>query len=151
MTEQTYGVSEHHCGSVAPVHGVSLPNWEWNVPAGQCIVSQSWNCVEWFQEHDVEFQLMSWPPNSPDQNSNTTKLQYLGFTWPLLMSGTICLRPFTKDLWHPCHGWLQLCFRGCGLQAKGGPTRFLQVVIMFWLMSVVLIFNREGVFSSLLV
>ncbi|GFU38478.1 transposase domain containing protein [Nephila pilipes] len=24
--------------------------------------------MEWFQEHDAEFQLMSWPPNSPDLN-----------------------------------------------------------------------------------
>ncbi|CAL1285354.1 unnamed protein product [Larinioides sclopetarius] len=24
--------------------------------------------LEWFQEHDAEFQLMSWPPNSPDIN-----------------------------------------------------------------------------------
>ena len=24
--------------------------------------------LEWFQEHDVEFQLMSGPPNSPDFN-----------------------------------------------------------------------------------
>ncbi|GFT49429.1 transposase domain containing protein [Nephila pilipes] len=24
--------------------------------------------LEWFQEHGAEFQLMSWPPNSPDLN-----------------------------------------------------------------------------------
>ncbi|GFX90901.1 transposable element Tc1 transposase [Trichonephila clavipes] len=50
--------------------------------------------LEWFQEHDAEFQLMSWSPNSPDlnqiiahlrchgtaaQSSKTTSSQYLGF------------------------------------------------------------------------
>ncbi|GBM96017.1 hypothetical protein AVEN_226214-1 [Araneus ventricosus] len=28
-------LSEHHCGSVAPLQGVCLPNWKWNLPAGQ--------------------------------------------------------------------------------------------------------------------
>ncbi|GFV32367.1 DDE_3 domain-containing protein [Trichonephila clavipes] len=51
--------------------------------------------LEWFQEHDAEFQLMSWPPNSSDINpieyiwdvchgtatpsSKTTNSQYLIF------------------------------------------------------------------------
>ena len=25
--------------------------------------------LEWFQEQDAEFMLMSWPPNLPDPNS----------------------------------------------------------------------------------
>ncbi|GBN86967.1 hypothetical protein AVEN_147222-1 [Araneus ventricosus] len=33
-------LSEHHCGSVAPLHGVCLPNWKWNLPAGQRPMSQ---------------------------------------------------------------------------------------------------------------
>ncbi|GFU71880.1 transposase domain containing protein [Trichonephila clavipes] len=28
--------------------------------------------LEWFQEHDAEFQLMSWTPNSPDLNEINT-------------------------------------------------------------------------------
>ncbi|GBM60783.1 hypothetical protein AVEN_188448-1 [Araneus ventricosus] len=33
-------LSEHHCGSVAPLHGVCLPNWKWNLLAGQRPMSQ---------------------------------------------------------------------------------------------------------------
>ncbi|GBL85978.1 hypothetical protein AVEN_89043-1 [Araneus ventricosus] len=38
-------LSEHHCGSVAPLHGVCLPNWKWNLPAGQRPMSQGSDCV----------------------------------------------------------------------------------------------------------
>ncbi|GBN23146.1 hypothetical protein AVEN_71592-1 [Araneus ventricosus] len=38
-------LSEHHCGSVAPLNGVCLPNWKWNLPAGQCPMSQGSDCV----------------------------------------------------------------------------------------------------------
>ncbi|GBM72211.1 hypothetical protein AVEN_244000-1 [Araneus ventricosus] len=38
-------LSEHHCGSVAPFHGVCLPNWKWNLPAGQLPMSQGSDCV----------------------------------------------------------------------------------------------------------
>ena len=33
--------------------------------------------LEWFQEHDAEFQLMSWPPNSPDFNP----IENIGISW----------------------------------------------------------------------
>ncbi|GBN80151.1 hypothetical protein AVEN_135682-1 [Araneus ventricosus] len=36
---------EHHCGSVAPLHGVFLPNCKWNLPAGQRPMSQGSDCV----------------------------------------------------------------------------------------------------------
>ncbi|GBL73813.1 hypothetical protein AVEN_230778-1 [Araneus ventricosus] len=36
---------EHHCGSVAPLHGVCLPSWKWNLPAGQRPMSQGSDCV----------------------------------------------------------------------------------------------------------
>ncbi|GBO36636.1 hypothetical protein AVEN_173019-1 [Araneus ventricosus] len=39
-------LSEHHCGSVAPLHGVCLPKWKWNLPAGQRPMSQGSDCVE---------------------------------------------------------------------------------------------------------
>ncbi|GBM90242.1 hypothetical protein AVEN_86211-1 [Araneus ventricosus] len=38
-------LSEHHCGSIAPLHGVCLPNWKWNLPAGQRPMSQGSDCV----------------------------------------------------------------------------------------------------------
>ncbi|GBN32508.1 hypothetical protein AVEN_42443-1 [Araneus ventricosus] len=38
-------LSEHHCGSVAPLHGVCLPNWKWNLLAGQRPLSQGSDCV----------------------------------------------------------------------------------------------------------
>ncbi|GBM90767.1 hypothetical protein AVEN_188989-1 [Araneus ventricosus] len=38
-------LSEHRCGSVAPLHGVCLPNWKWNLPAGQRPMSQGSDCV----------------------------------------------------------------------------------------------------------
>ncbi|GBO01941.1 hypothetical protein AVEN_216935-1 [Araneus ventricosus] len=34
-------LSEHHCGSIAPLHGVCLPNWKWNLPAEQRPMSWS--------------------------------------------------------------------------------------------------------------
>ena len=42
---ECYGVCKHHCGPVALLHGICLPNWKWNVPAGQISVSQRSNCV----------------------------------------------------------------------------------------------------------
>ncbi|GBN29717.1 hypothetical protein AVEN_94106-1 [Araneus ventricosus] len=38
-------LSEHHCGSVAPLHGIYLPNWKLNLPAGQRPLSQGSDCV----------------------------------------------------------------------------------------------------------
>ncbi|GBL88991.1 hypothetical protein AVEN_255152-1 [Araneus ventricosus] len=36
---------EHHCGSLASLHGVCLPNWKWNLPAGQRPMLQGPDCV----------------------------------------------------------------------------------------------------------
>ncbi|GBM76974.1 hypothetical protein AVEN_161457-1 [Araneus ventricosus] len=85
-------LSEHHCGSVAPLHGVCLPNWKWNVPAGQRSVSQ---VLEWFEEHTDEFHLMSWPPNLPDLNP-------MEHIWDVMERQ---LRAQTS----PCPNILQLC------------------------------------------
>ncbi|GBN89288.1 hypothetical protein AVEN_260436-1 [Araneus ventricosus] len=38
-------LSERHCGSVAPLQGVCLPNRKWNLPAGQRSMSQVSDCV----------------------------------------------------------------------------------------------------------
>ncbi|GBL92428.1 hypothetical protein AVEN_174713-1 [Araneus ventricosus] len=38
-------LSEHHCGSAAPLYGVCLPNWKLNLPAGQRPISQGSDCV----------------------------------------------------------------------------------------------------------
>ncbi|GBN73951.1 hypothetical protein AVEN_83262-1 [Araneus ventricosus] len=61
-------LSEHHCGSVAPLHDACLPNWKWNFPAGQRPMSQGSDCVGVVREHTDEFHLISWPPNLPDLN-----------------------------------------------------------------------------------
>ncbi|GBL64885.1 hypothetical protein AVEN_183669-1 [Araneus ventricosus] len=61
-------ISEHHCGSVAPLHGVCLPNWKWNLSEGQRPMSKGSDCVGVVRGHTDEFHLMSWPPNSPDLN-----------------------------------------------------------------------------------
>ncbi|GBM39082.1 hypothetical protein AVEN_190221-1 [Araneus ventricosus] len=47
VVEQTMKAAnyQHHCGSVAPLHGVCLPNWKWNLPAGQRPMSQGSDCV----------------------------------------------------------------------------------------------------------
>ncbi|GFV43990.1 HTH_Tnp_Tc3_2 domain-containing protein [Trichonephila clavipes] len=37
---ECYRVSEHHCGPVAPLHGLCFSSWKWNVPTGQRSVSQ---------------------------------------------------------------------------------------------------------------
>ncbi|GFY12577.1 DDE_3 domain-containing protein [Trichonephila clavipes] len=65
---ECYRVSEHHCG---PVHLYMASVF----PAGNGMFQQdSVPChkanivFEWFQEHDAEFQLKSWSPNSPDLN-----------------------------------------------------------------------------------
>ncbi|GBN78071.1 hypothetical protein AVEN_91941-1, partial [Araneus ventricosus] len=44
VVEQTMK-AEDHCGSFAPIHGVCLPNWKWDLPAGQRSLSQGSDCV----------------------------------------------------------------------------------------------------------
>ncbi|GBO04972.1 hypothetical protein AVEN_144146-1 [Araneus ventricosus] len=38
-------LSEYHCGSVASLHGVCLPNWKCNLPSGQRPMSLGLDCV----------------------------------------------------------------------------------------------------------
>ncbi|GBM54038.1 hypothetical protein AVEN_215409-1 [Araneus ventricosus] len=42
---ESWELSEHHCGLIALLHGVCLPNWKWNLPAGQRPMSQGSDCV----------------------------------------------------------------------------------------------------------
>ncbi|GFS65722.1 DDE_3 domain-containing protein [Trichonephila clavipes] len=65
---ECYRVSEHHCGPVAPLHSLCFSSWKWNVPIGQHLCHNAKMVLEWFQGHDAEFQLTSWPPNSPNLN-----------------------------------------------------------------------------------
>ncbi|GFT39382.1 DDE_3 domain-containing protein [Trichonephila clavipes] len=65
---ECYRVSEHHCGPVAPLHGLCFSCWKWNVPTGNAPCHKAKVVLEWFQEHDAEFRLMSWSPNSPNLN-----------------------------------------------------------------------------------
>ena len=43
-------------------------NCKWNDPAGNAPCHKDRIVLELFQEHDVEFQLISWPPSSLDLN-----------------------------------------------------------------------------------
>ncbi|GFU47061.1 DDE_3 domain-containing protein [Trichonephila clavipes] len=61
---ECYRVFENDCRPVAPLHGLCFSSWKWDVPTGQ----KSKIVLGWFQEHDAEFQLMSWPSNSSDIN-----------------------------------------------------------------------------------
>ncbi|GFW40039.1 uncharacterized protein TNCV_5117221 [Trichonephila clavipes] len=45
LDHECYRVSEHHCGPVAPLHGLCFSNWKWNVPAEQRPMLQGLNCV----------------------------------------------------------------------------------------------------------
>ncbi|GFX45131.1 transposable element Tc1 transposase [Trichonephila clavipes] len=102
--------------------------------------------LEWFQEHEAESQLMSWPPNSPDLN----QIEHI---WDVMRQQLRVQRPpihNISDLRDPCLNiWYNLSpaiYQGlvismprrveAVLGAKGGSTRYSQVVIMFWLLSV---------------
>ncbi|GBN24763.1 hypothetical protein AVEN_86967-1 [Araneus ventricosus] len=64
--QESCELSEHHCGSVALLHGVSLPtgNGIFQQDNAPCHKAQS--VLEWFEEHTHEFHLMSWSSNSFD-------------------------------------------------------------------------------------
>ncbi|GBN35611.1 hypothetical protein AVEN_33864-1 [Araneus ventricosus] len=57
---KSFELSEHHCGSVAPLHGFCLPNWKWNVPAGQRPMSRLGLCCSGSRSI---LHLMPWTPN----------------------------------------------------------------------------------------
>ncbi|GFW05005.1 uncharacterized protein TNCV_597991 [Trichonephila clavipes] len=61
---ECYRISENDCGPVAPSHGLCFSSWKWNNPLDNAPCQKSKIVLEWFQKHDAEFQLMSWPPNS---------------------------------------------------------------------------------------
>lgn len=45
IDDENFRLSEHHCGQVAPLHGVCHPNWEWSLPPGQRSRTQGSNCA----------------------------------------------------------------------------------------------------------
>ncbi|GBM10095.1 hypothetical protein AVEN_92920-1 [Araneus ventricosus] len=51
-------LSEHHCGSVAPLHGACLPNWKLNLPKNNASCHKVRIVLEWFEEHTDEFHFM---------------------------------------------------------------------------------------------
>ncbi|GFV93479.1 transposase domain containing protein [Trichonephila clavipes] len=90
--------------------------------------------LEWFQEHDIEFQLTSWPPNSPDLN-------LIEHIWDVMGLQLRVQRPpihNISDLRDRCLNiWYNLSpaiYQGlvasmprrveAVLRAKGGPTRY---------------------------
>ncbi|GBN47443.1 hypothetical protein AVEN_28664-1 [Araneus ventricosus] len=127
-------LSEHHCGSVAPLHGVCLPNWKRNLPAGQNPCHKARIVLEWFEEHTDEFHLMSWPPNSPDLNP-------MEHIWDVLerqLRAQTSPYPNISNLSDRCLDiWYNLCSVmyqklvaympkrvAAVLKAKGGATRY---------------------------
>ena len=66
---ERYGVSEPYCGSVLVVYDLCLLNWKLEYSKqNKALCHKVRNVFDWFQEHDSEFHLMSWPPNSPHLN-----------------------------------------------------------------------------------
>ncbi|GFU35881.1 transposable element Tcb1 transposase [Trichonephila clavipes] len=81
--------------------------------------------LEWFQEHDAEFQLMSWSPNSSDINPieyiwdvmgrqlrvQRPPIRNISDLWDRCLNIWYNLSPaiYQGDLWHPCQGGLKLC------------------------------------------
>ncbi|GBL84507.1 hypothetical protein AVEN_117249-1 [Araneus ventricosus] len=118
-------LSEHHCGSVAPLHDVCLP-------AGQRPTSRI--VLEWFKENTDEFHLASWPPNSPDLNPmehvwDVMELQLRAQTLPCPNIST--LRDRCLDIWYNLSPVMyqklvaSMPMRvAAGLKGKGGATRY---------------------------
>ncbi|GBN67749.1 hypothetical protein AVEN_44669-1 [Araneus ventricosus] len=121
-------------GDVAPLHGVCLPNWKWNLPAGQRPCHKARIVLEWFQEHTDEFHLMSWPPNSPDPNpmehiSDVMEWQLRAQTPPC--PNILTLRDRCLDIWYNLspvmyqkHVASMPRRVAAVLKAKGGVTRY---------------------------
>ncbi|GBM00561.1 hypothetical protein AVEN_77367-1 [Araneus ventricosus] len=127
-------LSVHHCGSVAPLHFVCLPNWKWNLPARQRPMSQARIVLEWFEEHTDEFHLMFWPANSPNHNPmehiwDVMERQLRAQTPPCPNIST--LRDRCLDIWYnlsPVMYQKLVVFMprrvAAVLKAKGGATRY---------------------------
>ena len=60
-----YHLPKHCCRPCAPFHGNGIPWWHWqdNAPWHKAKMVQ-----ECFEEHINEFNVLTWPPNSPDLN-----------------------------------------------------------------------------------
>ncbi|GFS84758.1 transposable element Tcb2 transposase [Trichonephila clavipes] len=90
--------------------------------------------LEWFQEHDAEFQLMSWPPNSSDINP----IEYI---WDVMGRQLRVQRPPIRNISDLCDRCLNIWYNlppaiyqglvasmprrvEAMLYAKGEPTRY---------------------------
>ncbi|GFT50543.1 transposase domain containing protein [Trichonephila clavipes] len=90
--------------------------------------------LEWFQEHDAEFQLVSWPPNSPDLN----QIEHI---WDVMRWQLRVQRPPIRNISHLRDRCLNIWYNLSSaiyqglvasmprrieavLHAKGGPTRY---------------------------
>ncbi|GFW70975.1 transposase domain containing protein [Trichonephila clavipes] len=90
--------------------------------------------LEWFQEHDDEFQLMSWPPNAPDLNPTEHIWDVMGRQLRVqrpLIHNISDLRDRCLNIWHNLSPTI---YQGlvasmprrveAVLHTKGGPTRY---------------------------
>ncbi|GBO40335.1 hypothetical protein AVEN_258057-1 [Araneus ventricosus] len=128
---ETCELSEHHCGSVASLHGVCLPNRKWNLPADKAPCHKARIVLEWFEEDTCEFHLMS---NSPDLNPmehiwDVLERQLRAETLPCPNISN--LRDSFLDIWHNlCPVMYQKLVAymprrvAAVLKAKGGATRY---------------------------
>jgi len=61
----TYHLPKHCCRPCTPFHGKSGCDLfhQDNAPCHKAKMLQ-----EWFEEHNIEFEVLNWPPSSPDLN-----------------------------------------------------------------------------------
>ncbi|GFT22270.1 DDE_3 domain-containing protein [Trichonephila clavipes] len=131
---ECYRVSEHHCRPVAPLHGLCFPAENGMFQQDNALCHKTKIVLEWFQEHDAEFQLMSWLPNSLDLNPIEHIWDVMG--WQLSVQrlpirNISYLRDRCLNIWHNLSPTI---YQGlvvsmprrveAVLRTKGGPTHY---------------------------
>ncbi|GFT39999.1 transposase domain containing protein [Trichonephila clavipes] len=79
--------------------------------------------LEWFQEHDAEFQLMSWPPNSADLNPIEHIWDVMGRQLRVQrppIRNILDLRDLFLNIWYNLSPGPRTLPRTCGIHAKAG-------------------------------
>ncbi len=63
----TYHLPKHCCRPRTPFHGSGVP-WRQCPLSAECTCHTAKTVQEWFEEHDNEFKVLLWPPNSPESD-----------------------------------------------------------------------------------